>query len=129
MKVYLAAKYSRRFELRYVRNAMKTHGIEVTSRWIDNEDGESEKGSASEGSAENAALIDLEDIDKADAIIFFGEPAGTAVKGGGRWLELGYALAKGKKCIAVIDGHESVFTHHPNIVCVASADEATLQVL
>lgn len=126
--VYLAAKYARRFELRFVRSAIEAHGHKVTSRWIDNEDGDSGAAAKGEGSPREAAVVDLVDVDDADTLIFFGEPAGTPVTGGGRWFEFGYALAKGKRCIAITKGIESIFTELPQVIKHNTIEQA-IQVL
>ena len=104
MKVYLAAKYNRRFALRKLRDALKERGIEVTSQWIDN--AEESK------SAHHAAQMDIDDVTRADALVFFGEPTGSKNTGGGRWFEFGYAYAIGLRLLVVrdIEGYESVFT-------------------
>src|SRR5690606_27818413 len=108
MRVYVAARYGRRFELRTFASALRSNGIEVTAQWLDN-------GEETAGSARQAALMDVEDVRRADAIVFFGEPHGSRNRGGGRWFELGLAFAIGKRCLAVLDGkgHESIFTALP----------------
>lgn len=110
MKVYLAAKYDRRFQLREIRDKLVAEGIEVTAQWIDN--AEESKGMA------EAAQMDLDDIDRADTVVFFGLPKGSENTGGGRWFEFGYAYAKGKPCMAILheSGHESVFSALPSVV-------------
>jgi nucleoside 2-deoxyribosyltransferase len=60
------------------------------------------------------ALLDLEDVDKADAIILFTEPYGSPQTGGGRFVEFGYALGHGKTCI-IVGEYENVFAHHPAV--------------
>mgnify|MGYP001616147807 CR=1 FL=1 len=55
-----------------------------------------------------------EDIDKADAVLSFTHPRGTMTTGGGRHVEFGYALAKGKK-VALIGERENIFHDHPSV--------------
>ena len=106
MKVYLAALFSRRAE-------METYANKITARWVyGGEDGLSRT---------EIALMDIEDVDKADAIISFTHPRGTMTTGGGRHVEFGYALAKGKKLI-VIGAYENVFHHMPNVQIYSDLD-------
>lgn len=136
MRVYIAAKYHRRFELRALASALKAHGVAVTSRWLDN--GEDE--AAETGGPAAAAQMDLDDVDAADAVIFIGEARGSKNTGGGRFFELGYAYAQGKRLIVVLGpasagdtdstlgstpaAHETVFTSLPLIEAVDTIDDA-----
>ena len=130
--VYIAARYGRRLELRALASAIRAHGVEVTSQWLDGAE-EAGQGAAA------AAQMDLDDVDRADTLVFIGEPHGSANRGGGRWFEMGYAHAKGKRIIVVLaplighhvaalgstpDGHESVFTFLPNMELVDSVEAA-----
>ena len=128
MKVYIAARYDRRVELRPLAERLKLLGHEVTSRWLwDGEEGKT---------IQDAAVMDMEDVREADWLIFIGEPRGSKNRGGGRWFEFGAAWALGKHCVAVLDvsedlgghgttspGHESVFTALPDVEVVADRDE------
>lgn len=129
MKIYLAAKYGHRLTfLPEVADHLRSLGHEVTSRWL--------TGAEDDMSKADAAQMDLDDVDAADAVIFFGEPEGSENRGGGRWFELGYAYAVGKRCIAVLSGekapdsnrdrggHESVFTALPRVEQYTSIDAA-----
>lgn len=103
MNIYIAAKYNHRFVLRNLVAMLQEIGIESTSQWINN--AEESK------SQQEAAQMDIDDIHRADAILFFAEPKGTANTGGGRYFELGYAYAINKKIYCVVVGeHETVFT-------------------
>lgn len=109
MKIYITALYSRRHELREVDHVLRDAGHEPTSQWIWN--AEESKG------WEAAALMDVEDVRRADAILFFGQPKGSYNTGGGRWFELGLAYAEGKEIFAVLGrgGAESLFLHLPQV--------------
>lgn len=104
-KFYVAAPFSEQFTAACAAEAVTAHiGWECTARWVYG--GET-------GLKRNAiAMIDLADVDKADALIVLSKPHGTLVTGGGRWVEFGYALARGKECY-VIGHYENVFCHHP----------------
>lgn len=118
MKIYIAAKYAKRYELRPVVEQLRAMGHECTSQWIDN--GEESKGQRA------AALMDLADVDRADMVIFLAEHHRSQNIGGGRWFEFGYAFAKEKKIIVVQPGEafETVFCALPYVTPVASIADA-----
>lgn len=129
MKIYIAAKYGKRFELRELADRLRSRGHEVTSRWLDN-------GEEVAMSAEAAALMDIDDVFAADVLFFLAEPVGSQNTGGGRYVEFGYALAMGKRIIAVQPGEpqlvtdgryrsvECVFLAHPSVKLVATIGDA-----
>jgi len=107
VEIYLASLYSRREEMeRIALDLMNAHGYDITSRWV--------FGGEEGFTREEIAVFDLEDVEAADTIIAFSEPYGTLYKGGGRNVELGYAMAKGKRCV-IIGERENVFMWHPQI--------------
>ena len=103
IKVYLAAKYRRRFELAKYRDELQAAGIHVTSRWLD---GEEQLGRQSR---QAYAMIDLYDIDLCDILILFSETPENGYYKGGRMCEFGYALAKGKQQF-IVGKSENIFT-------------------
>lgn len=106
MKVYLAAKFGEREQVEQ-RSYDLPKGWECTARWVyGGEDGLSR---------EAIAELDLEDIRKADALVLFTHERGSLQSGGGRFVEFGYALALGKKCI-FIGPEENVFMHTPGVI-------------
>lgn len=129
MNIYIAAKYGKRFELRDLADLLRNQGHEVTSRWIEN-------GEETAMTAQYAAQMDIDDIDRADLVLFLAEPVGSLNTGGGRYFELGYALAMGKRLVAVQPGdpqptsdgryrsHEVVFLAHPAVHLVNTLDAA-----
>ena len=109
MKVYLAAQYARRDELRQYRLALTSLGVTVTSRWLDERNPlNTNMGDDTTEFYIETANIDIEDIEKADAVIFFSEDPLVGVKRGGRHVEFGFSLAKGKP-VYVIGPRENVF--------------------
>jgi len=107
VSIYLASLYSRREEMEdYASMLINDFGYDITSRWV--------FGGEEGFSNEEIAIFDLEDVDAADTIIAFSEPYGTLYKGGGRNVELGWAMAKGKRCV-LIGERENVFMWHPKI--------------
>jgi nucleoside 2-deoxyribosyltransferase len=128
MKIYIAAKYNLRFELKLLAIELEKLGHEITSQWIFG--GEEHKG------IREAALMDVEDVMRADCLVFIGQPQASENRGGGRWFEFGLAYALKKRCIAVLDmdptigghdhlplGHESVFTALPEVEIVKNQEE------
>lgn len=126
--IYIAAKYQRRFDLRLLAEKLQTLGYEVTAQWL--WDGEEGQG------IQQAAIMDVEDVRRADTLVFIGEPQASENRGGGRWFEFGMAHAIGHRCIAVLNldptkgghdhlpiGHESVFTALPDVEIVTSQEE------
>lgn len=128
MKIYIAAKYHKRHDLRPLAEELRLLGHELTCHWL--WDGEEDK------EIQEAAIMDVEDVLRADCLVFIGEPQASENRGGGRWFEFGLAYGTGKRCIAVLDmdptvgghshlplGHESVSTALPNVQIVRSLDE------
>lgn len=118
MKAYLAARYSRRAEMEVHAGRLKEAGFEITSRWVYG--AEDHLGLDEEG----IALMDLEDVDSADAVISFTEPRGEYTRGGGRHVEFGYGLARGKRLI-IVGGKENVFHSYPGIEFYPDVDALT----
>lgn len=129
MKIYLAARYSRRLELCEYRAALQSIGLTVQARWLegghqidaagvpigDNGEALIEVGSsrAADELREKFALDDYGDVSKAHIVINFTEPPRAVGNNrGGRHVEFGIALALGARCIVV--GHrENIFHHLP----------------
>ena len=104
MKIYMASMFSRREELEALSPLLHSVGHECTARWVfGGEDGLS---------LEDIAILDLEDVKKADAVLSFTHPRGTLTPGGGRHVEFGYGLALGKRMI-LIGPRENVFHSYP----------------
>lgn len=118
MRIYLAARYSRNDEMRGVRDVLQGMGHKVTSRWIDlhpdivGDFSESFTVDTLNSTPELCAPLgqhDLDDIDLADCVISFAEPNGGGK--GGRHVEFGYALGRGKRMI-LVGPRENVFHTH-----------------
>lgn len=115
--VYLAARYSRWPQVRACRTELEALGHTVTSRWIDGDhqidDGQTIDAQVSE--KVRFAREDITDLVAAEVFIAFTEepraPLGTR---GGRHIELGYALALGKRVI-VVGWRENVFCWLPEV--------------
>lgn len=130
MMIYLCARYSRRDELRDIRNEILLRTSHtVHSQWLDTEWTEDKKVNEVGSSAapleyrEKYALADLEDVTTCDYLVAFTEEPRSNVKGagrGGRHVEFGVALALGKRII-VVGPRENLFYYHPKVEVVADA--------
>ena len=118
--VYFAARYSRREELNGYRAELQDLGFEVTARWLSTEPRARSK--YTDADWRYLALLDQEDVLAADTLVCFAEPA-EAGGNGGRHVELGMALALGRRVI-VIGRREHIFHHLPEIEVVNSWPEA-----
>jgi nucleoside 2-deoxyribosyltransferase len=116
MRIYLAGRYSRRNELRDYADTLRRHGHTVTSRWLDEDkplDG-ALTDQTDEWLAQTAAY-DLYYIDSADVLLFFSEDPLVGIPRGGRHVEFGYALGRGK-WINVIGPMENVFHYYKGMI-------------
>jgi len=119
MKVYLAARYSRRLEIAGYAEELRLRGIIVTSRWLDGShqisDGAVPLGDTAEAAAAlrvRFARDDYDDVRTADTLVAFTEPPRSSSSRGGRHVELGLALAWGKAVI-VVGPRENLFHWWP----------------
>jgi hypothetical protein len=114
MKIYLAARYSRRDEMAQKADWLKDKGYKITSRWVyGGEEGLSRK---------DIAILDYDDVIAADTIILFTEPKGSYNRGGGRHTEFGIAYEADKECF-VVGEDEQVFVNLPGVVRFNSLEE------
>jgi len=149
MKIYLAARYSRREELCGYREQLRALGHDVQARWLNGEhqlanDGISigENGEAlvegvlrsgeriSEHDQTRAAelrtqfaLDDWEDVNAANLVINFTEPPRSKANRGGRHVEYGIALAN-KARVIVVGHRENIFHWLPQVEFFANWEEA-----
>jgi nucleoside 2-deoxyribosyltransferase len=126
VKIYLAARYSRREELLDYRAHLQAIGHEVTSRWLHGNHQIDDAGLSVEGEHKERvrfALEDWEDLDAADTVINFTETPRSTSSRGGRHVEFGAALAMDKRCI-VVGPRENVFHCLPAVEVYANFDEA-----
>ena len=120
MKVYLAAQYPRREEMRKVAEILGANNIEVISRWIEEKlplNIQLNDVPASESL--NFAQTDAEDIRKADTLVLFSEDPLIGLPRGTHHTEFGFAMGLSKRVI-VIGGYENVFHYLPEVIHYAS---------
>lgn len=112
-KIYLAASYARKDEMRGVRDVLVAAGHTVTSTWIDlPDDMECDNKDKKKRLMQEAPLIyqgfalqDVEDLCKADTLVMFtGDDKST----GGRHTEFGMALTR-NMYIVIVGPRENVF--------------------
>lgn len=113
-KIYLASLYSRRAELEDYAKILTEAGHTIVSTWV--------YGNEVGLNRTDIALLDIYDVERADMVLSFTEPYGTMYKGGGRCVEFGYGLARGKVA-AIIGERENVFHHHPSVIKFETLDE------
>jgi len=104
MKIYLAARHERRWEMLRVASRLECAGHEVTSRWIS-------------GGGDDPAIIpaveDLLDLGRADCLVSFTDEPNSIVAGtarGERHVAFGIALGAGKR-IYIVGPRENIFHH------------------
>lgn len=106
---YIAARFARRDEMAKIAHliARSTSDSRCVARWVfGGEDGLTRP---------EIAELDLDDVKRAQTFILFTHKRGTKQPGGGRFVEFGYALAIGKRCI-VIGDYENVFCSHEAVI-------------
>jgi nucleoside 2-deoxyribosyltransferase len=102
VNIYIAAPYPLRPVAITVMHDLEAAGHRVTSSWL--------RTGCQDDDCTLTARRDLEDIDVADALLVL-QPDDWHDKGtGGRHIEFGYALAKGKQLI--VFGEPSTNFHH-----------------
>jgi len=127
MRIYLAARYSRREELCAYREQLQEMGHDVQARWLNGTHQISDTGTpiGDHGEAliestdpavdvlrSKFAQDDCEDLVDADLVISFTEPPRSKANRGGRHVEFGMALAMGKRQI-VVGFRENLFHWMP----------------
>lgn len=105
MKVYLAARYGRYLEMQHYAAQVREAGHEVISSWIDGHDSQKD---SDVNYWHLFAERDLSEIDTCDIFLTFSENPKQGFPRGGRHVELGYAIAKGKWVI-ICGPAENVF--------------------
>ena len=125
MKIYIAARFSRRPECNDLAHRLKSLGHEITSRWVkpdcDHVIPTGLSAQAADSERQRFALEDVYDVFAADAMVSFMEEPRSNSRGG-RHVEFGMAVALGQK-LFIIGPRETVFHHLPRVEQFATADE------
>lgn len=125
MKIYIAARFSRRPEANALAQRLKAAGHEITSRWVLPETdhvlptGVSEQ--AADKERERFALEDVADVYACDMMVSLMEEPRSNGRGG-RHVEFGMAIGIGA-FLAIIGPRETVFHHLPSVWQFETVDE------
>jgi nucleoside 2-deoxyribosyltransferase len=123
IKIYLAAGYSKKNEIRERANELRQLGVEVTSRWLDElHDPNHVMGELGPKEYEEIAVVDIEDINRAGSFALFTQDPTVPFVRGGRMVEFGYAIAKEKR-VFVIGPRENIFAYLPQVEVYATWEE------
>lgn len=125
MKIYIAARFSKRPECNALAHRLQALGHTITSRWVkpdtDHVIATGVSSRAADRERERFALEDIEDLRACDTLVSLQEPERSGGRGG-RHVEFGYALAMNARVI-VIGPRETVFHHHPSILHFETIDQ------
>lgn len=145
MRIYLAARYTRRLELCEYAQELRAFGHTVDARWLNGshqlnnegmpigEDGElvfQADGQPAEAAAPlrvKLATDDYDDVLASDLLIAFTETPRSSNSRGGRHVEFGLALGAGIPVI-VVGPRENVFTWLPSVTHYETWSECRLSI-
>lgn len=117
MRIYIAARFSRRPEANALARQLIARGHEITSRWVKPEaDHVLETGlsaQAADAERKRFAEEDVADCLAAECMISLMEEPRNNSRGG-RHVEFGIAVARGQRLI-IIGPRETVFHHLPEV--------------
>jgi nucleoside 2-deoxyribosyltransferase-like protein len=89
VNVYVAAPYVNRSGAHAVAHVLRAEEFTVVSSWHELPE---------ETDLEAAAVVDLQDLDRADMMLHLDIPSACSA---GRWVETGYAIARGLPVVVV----------------------------
>lgn len=117
--IYIAGPFKRREDLFLIREQLAQRHIESTSRWLDSHLSDYD---CPVSVLRQEALEDLLDIHRADAFLLVNPEEWVNEGRGGKHIEFGYALAKGR-AMYVMGVASSIFHHHPNVKVIQDISE------
>lgn len=123
MRVYLAARYSRREELAAYADELRALDIEVTSRWLTGAHNAPSEDDNKNAIWQQYAIDDVEDVLAADTVVSFTETPLTPTLRGGRHVEYGIAAHAGKRLVLVGE-RENIFHWLPGVECYPTWQDA-----
>lgn len=118
MRVYVAAAFGQLSAARKAADRIREEGHEVTADWL-----YLEHPAPTQEEKTEWALKDLRDVDRSDAVVLLSLPDGVEITSGGRYVELGYAIAR-RKIVVVVGKQETVFHWLPQVNRSSSIDDA-----
>ena len=117
MKIYIAARFSKRPEANALAQELKEMGHVITSRWVKPDSDHVAPTGLSQQAADSErqrfAVEDLEDVIACDCCVSLMEEPRNNSRGG-RHVEFGIAVGL-NKALVVIGPRETVFHHLPNV--------------
>ena len=117
MKIYIAARFSRRPEANALAQRLKSLGHTITSRWVKPDSDHVMPTGLSQQAADHErqrfALEDIEDVYACDMLVGLQEEPRNNSRGG-RHVEFGVAIGLGTR-VACIGPRETVFHHLPAV--------------
>jgi hypothetical protein len=122
VKIYLAAKFEQKMQMRDIRAFLQNDGHEITSRWIDVEHEEDKSHTVTDEMRIRYAIMDVVDVRKADVLVAFSNLRSEPQIGGGRHVEFGIALEAKKQIIVVGPKGEHIFHYWPGVEFVEDID-------
>jgi nucleoside 2-deoxyribosyltransferase len=131
LKVYLAAPFSRKDAINVYAAELRACGIEVTSRWLDeNHLSSVQMTDLSPIEHQTYAVQDLDDVAKADILVLFTDPTKTIIRAG-RHVEFGIAVGinltlRPMPIFVVGNEHENIFHYLSQVRHYDSWDTAKL---
>lgn len=117
LSIYIAAPYPAREAAIELLAALEVAGFTVTSTWLREFDTLDDEH----------ARLDLHDVERADALVLVNPEPWAAQGTGGRHVEFGYAIAKGKQLYVL--GERSNMFHHLCDVTIVPTVPALIDVL
>ena len=127
MKIYVAAKFEAKEQVRALYEKLRAAGHEITHDWTGEDDSHLTDPRKKELYWENAADADLGGVDSADVLVLVPHPHGR-----GLFVELGAALARQISVYVVGDpvvlGADTIFFYLPQVVVLVN-DEELLEAL
>lgn len=121
LRVFVSATFESRPRARALATELFDAGSQVTSRWHDDES----PAVLAADEMETWALQDLADIRRSDALVVWCPPEDKGKGAGGRWAEVGFALALGKPVFLMPEADlRFIFAYHPLVKVAETAAEA-----
>ena len=119
MRVYLAAPYVMKDEIKARAEGLRLYGIETTSSWLDEpHKPTTQMGELTHEQHQVYALADVRDVVAADLLIFQTDETKSIIRAG-RHVEFGIALALGLTryypILVVGETRENIFHHMPQV--------------
>jgi nucleoside 2-deoxyribosyltransferase len=122
VRAYIAARFEQKAEMKALVPVFAANNIQVRAHWLDETvSSTSQLSDLTPAYCAEQAQVDLDDIDACDIFVLFGDKVPKTIRGG-KHVEFGYALAKGKR-VVVIGPQENIFQYLPHVVRYRSLED------